>query len=71
MKIKIKKEKTVKERKEKKILKHAIIPAWCGGVMCAIFEDDINEENIIVFQVPYHLEYAHQSCFIKNQILNE
>ena len=63
MKIKIKQERTVSEIQELDVLKHATIPSFAGGSICSICLFDINEDNQIIFTVPYHSEYAHIKCF--------
>jgi len=67
MKITINQKKTITEMKAVEILRHTIIPTWCGGEVCAICEEYICDDSLIVFEVPYHLEYAHESCFNKLQ----
>ena len=63
MKIEIMQQETIRTKKEVKILKHATIPSFAGGSICSICLFDINEDNQIIFTVPYHSEYAHIKCF--------
>ena len=46
-----------------RILNSAVIPGFVGGCICSICEDDIEDDTQMAFYVPYHIEYAHTTCF--------